>query len=236
MIAGKTILAVIPARGGSKRIPRKNVRVLAGKPLIAWTIEEARKSKYIDKLILSSDDLETISISKQYGCQVPFVRPAELARDDTPGADVALHAIERCPGYSFVLLLQPTSPLRTVRHIDSIIEAVRADQAKCMVSLSVPDSHPMWMFHIDERKRLLPLQRAQIPSCRQQLSTLYTLNGALYIASSTWLQRKRTFLTAETQGFYMEPEASLDIDTNLDFFICECLLKTKKNGHVDPKM
>lgn len=121
-----TFLAVIPARGGSKGIPRKNIREIAGKPLIAWSIEEAKKSKYITKLILSSDDKEIIDVAKQYGCEAPFVRPKALAADETPGVDPILHAIEQCPGYDYVVVLQPTSPLRTVENIDGAIEMLLA--------------------------------------------------------------------------------------------------------------
>ncbi len=122
MIDEKKILAVIPARGGSKGVPRKNIRDLAGKPLIAWTIEAAKKSKYIDRLILSSEDPEIIAVAKSYGCEVPFVRKIELAQDDTPGIEVVLDAVQRCLGYTHVLLLQPTSPFRTHKHIDDLIE------------------------------------------------------------------------------------------------------------------
>lgn len=116
-----TFLAIIPARGGSKGVPRKNIRNLAGKPLIAWTIEEAKKSKYINRVILSSDDNEIIEIAKNYNCEVPFVRPKNIAEDNTPGIDPVLHAIKQCPGYDYVVLLQPTSPLRTVEDIDGCI-------------------------------------------------------------------------------------------------------------------
>ncbi|MCG6881383.1 MAG: acylneuraminate cytidylyltransferase family protein [Deltaproteobacteria bacterium] len=230
MIDGKTVLAVIPARGGSKGIPRKNIRNLAGKPLIAWTIEEARKSRYIDRLILSSDDSEIMAVSKKFGCQVSFVRPAELAQDDTSGTEVVLHAIDKCPGYSFVLLLQPTSPFRTVGHIDSLIETARAERANCMVSVTSPSKHPMWMFRLDKKNRLVPFCEGPPPMCRQELPAVYALNGALYFACSRWLKEKRTFLTAETRGFYMKPEASMDIDTELDFFLSECLLKREKRS------
>ena len=115
-------IVIIPARGGSKGVPRKNIRELAGKPLIAWTIEAAKKSKYIDRLILSSEDPEIIEVAKAFDCEVPFVRPFELAQDDTPGIEVVLDAVKRCPGYTHVLLLQPTSPFRTHKHIDAFIE------------------------------------------------------------------------------------------------------------------
>nr|HPK54819.1 acylneuraminate cytidylyltransferase family protein [Smithellaceae bacterium] len=115
MIQGKTVLAIIPARGGSKGIPRKNITNLAGKPLIAWTIEEAKKSKYIDRLILSSEDNEIIQVAKEWGCEVPFIRPRELAEDDTLGIEPVLHALNTIKKkYDYVVLLQPTSPLRSV--------------------------------------------------------------------------------------------------------------------------
>jgi len=123
MINNKTILTIIPARGGSKGVKRKNVRNLAGKPLIAWTIEAAKNSKYLDRVVLSSEDKEIIKIAKEYGCEVPFVRSKELAKDDTPGIDVVLHALNMIrERYNYVVLLQPTSPLRTECHIDECIE------------------------------------------------------------------------------------------------------------------
>lgn len=141
------ILAIIPARGGSKGVPRKNIRELAGKPLIAWTIEEAKKSKYIDRLILSTEDDEIIEVAKQYGCEVPFKRPIELAQDDTPGIDPVLHAIEQCPGYDYVVLLQPTSPLRTVDDIDGCIEQLlSSDGTNFCVSVTEPEKSPYWMY------------------------------------------------------------------------------------------
>ncbi|MEH2097772.1 acylneuraminate cytidylyltransferase family protein, partial [Nostoc sp.] len=121
MIHGKKVLAIIPARGGSKAVPRKNIREIGGKPLIAWTIEEAKKSQYIDRLILSSEDDEIISIAQKWGCEIAFKRPVELAQDDTPGIAPVLHALNQLPIYDYVVLLQPTSPLRQVIDIDGCI-------------------------------------------------------------------------------------------------------------------
>src|ERR1039458_650454 len=118
MINDKTVLGVVPARGGSKGVPRKNIRMAAGKPLIAWTIEKALKSQYIDRLVLSSEDLEIMEVALRYGCDVPFRRPVELASDDTPGIAPVLHVLEKLPGYSYVALLQPTSPSRAAEDID----------------------------------------------------------------------------------------------------------------------
>lgn len=121
MINGKKVLAIIPARGGSKGIPKKNIKPLNGKPLIAWTIEEAKKSVYIDKLIVSTDCEEILEVAKEFGAEVPFKRPAELAQDDTPSVELILHAIDYLSGYDYITLLQPTSPLRVVKDIDQCI-------------------------------------------------------------------------------------------------------------------
>ena len=115
------VLGLIPARGKSKGIPRKNIKNLCGKPLIAWTIEESLKSKKLDNVVVSTDDEEIADIAQKYGADVPFMRPAELAGDSTSGIDTVLHAIDELPDFDSVLLLQPTSPLRTSTDIDSII-------------------------------------------------------------------------------------------------------------------
>jgi CMP-N,N'-diacetyllegionaminic acid synthase len=122
MIGERKVLGLIPARGGSKGVARKNIREVRGKPLIAWTIEEARRSIYLDRLVLSSEDTEIMEIARSFGCEVPFRRPEELAADDTPGIDPVLHALRELPGFDYVALLQPTSPLRTAEDIDGCIE------------------------------------------------------------------------------------------------------------------
>ena len=221
MIGKNKILAVITARGGSKGVLYKNIRDLAGKPLIAWTIEEAKKSKYIDRLILSSDDQKIIDVAKNYDCEVPFVRPAELAQDDSSGNDVILHAIKQCPGFTHVIRLQPTSPLRTVGHIDSFIEQFQEPDLNCSISVTTPDKHPMWMFTMADNNRLCPFFKGDIPTNRQELPPAYAVNGALYMASIQWFRQNKTFLTSETKGFYMMPEESLDIDSEMDFAACE---------------
>jgi CMP-N,N'-diacetyllegionaminic acid synthase len=136
MFEGKTILAIVPARGGSKGVPRKNIRLLAGKPLIAWTIDEAKKSRYIDRLILSSEDDEIIEVAREFGCEIPFKRPDELAQDDTPGIESVIHAINTLEEkYDFVVLLQPTSPLRTVEDIDGLYSPLHNNRITCLCLL-----------------------------------------------------------------------------------------------------
>ncbi|MEK4406559.1 acylneuraminate cytidylyltransferase family protein [Sporosarcina sp. FSL K6-6792] len=226
MINKKRVLAIIPARGGSKGVPRKNVRLLSGKPLIAWTIEEAKKSKYIDRLILSSDDQEIIETAKTYGCEAPFVRPNNLAKDSTLGIDPVLHALEGIPGYDYVVLLQPTSPLRLAKDIDGCIERLTETSSHACVSVTYPDSSPYWMYTMNEKGTLQPLIKQKgISTRRQDLPMVYALNGAVYVAGIEWLKMRQSFLTEETAAFVMPRERSYDIDTEEDFMWCDWVLK-----------
>ncbi|WP_018132198.1 acylneuraminate cytidylyltransferase family protein [Effusibacillus pohliae] len=229
MIEGKTVLAIIPARGGSKGVPRKNIRCVAGKPLVAWTIEEAKKSKYIDRLILSSEDPEIISIAREWGCEVPFVRPYELAQDDTPGIEPVLHAMQVLPEeYDYVVLLQPTSPLRTAQDIDGCIERCIQQSANACVTLTESEKSPCWMYVLENDHRMTPLLVTETaPTRRQDAAKVYVLNGAVYVAKSDWLLKQRTFLTYETVGYLMPKERSLDIDTEFDMVLFEILTSLK---------
>jgi N-acylneuraminate cytidylyltransferase len=142
MINGLKVLAIIPARGGSKGLLGKNIRPLGEKPLLAWTIETARQSRYIDRLVLSSEDAEIIRIARAWDCEVPFVRPAELSRDETPGILPILHALARLPGYDLVVKLQPTSPLRSADDIDACIERCSRSDVPACVSVVEPVQSP----------------------------------------------------------------------------------------------
>lgn len=219
-----SILAIIPARGGSKGIPRKNIKKLAGKPLIAWTIEEAKKSKYITRLILSSDDDEIIEIAKKYGCEVPFKRPKEIAQDQTSGMEPVLHAIQQCPGYDYVLLLQPTSPFRTIEDIDNCIDKVIKNNYSFCVSVTESKETPYWMYTVDSTDVMLPLMKNS-PATRQELSKTYSLNGALYIAKTTDFIKEKKFINDTTVPFIMSQSHSYDIDEPIDFKICNFLME-----------
>lgn len=223
------ILAVIPARGGSKGVPRKNIKELAGKPLIAWTIEEAKKSKYIDRLILSSEDDEIINVAKHFGCEVPFKRPIELAEDDTPGINPVIHAIMQCPGYDYVVLLQPTSPLRTVEDIDGCIEKIVSNEAPFCVSVTEPEKSPYWMYTLEKDKMKPLLPQDKLIARRQELPKSFALNGAVYVAEINKLLKEKSFLTKETVAYIMSQERSFDIDTIIDFKICESLIGNNSN-------
>ena len=231
MINGKSVLAIIPARGGSKGVPRKNIKEVGGKPLIAWTIEEAKKSKYIDRLILSSENDEIIAVARQWGCEVPFVRPSELARDDTPGIEPVLHAIEAIPEkYDYVVLLQPTSPLRKAEDIDGCIERCIQSEAPACVSVTEPNHNPFWMFTIDSGGQLNPFMQERLIARRQDLQKVYALNGAIYVAKREWLEKNRNFISRETLAYVMGRERSLDIDSEHDVVVFTCLISRCFSG------
>ena len=221
------VLGLIPARGGSKGIPRKNIKVIAGKPLIAWTIESALKSRLLAAVVVSTDDVEIGEVARRYGAETPFVRPAELARDDTPGVEPVLHALEALPEFDAVLLMQPTSPLRTSDDIDDCIRLAETIDASCVVSVTESSQHPYWMYCLDAEQRLQPLIAARQVTRRQELPVVYSANGALYFAHREWLQRQRTFIAADTCGYVMPIERSVDLDSPLDWKLAELLLKEK---------
>lgn len=219
------ILGLIPARGGSKGIPRKNIRPIAGRPLIAWTIEAARMSERLDRLVVSTDDEEIAAVAREHGAETPFLRPAELARDDTPGVDPVLHALQALPGYDGVLLLQPTSPLRSATDIADCLDLAARLEAACVVSVCAPEKHPHWMYRLDDRQRLRPLLDGPAITRRQDLPPVFAANGALYFARTGWLQQHRTFITPDTAAFVMPPERSVDLDNPLDWKFADMLLK-----------
>lgn len=226
MIQNHTVLAIIPARGGSKGIPRKNLKMLAGKPLIAWTIEAALQSHYIDRLIVSSEDVEIIKAARAWGCEAPFTRPAELARDDTPGIAPVLHAVNTIKEkYDYILLLQPTSPLRTGEDIDTCLSYCLQEQAPACISVSEVRQSPYWMYTLNQDKRLRPLMQAGWSIIRRQdLHPVYMPNGAVYVVRREYLLARETFLTEKTLAYVMPPERSWDIDDETDFRICELIL------------
>lgn len=232
MYKGKRILATISARGGSKGVPGKNIRELGGLPLIAWTIREARRSALIDRLVVSSDDEGILAVARAHGAQTPFVRPAELARDDTPGVAPVLHAVAalKPEAYDYVVLLQPTSPLRTVEDIDGCITACLDGDGRgghpCMLTVTEAEKSPYFMFTLDAGGRMAPvIEQQSYFTRRQDLPRVFAPNGAVYVADCAWLASTGSYLTPETRGYEMPRERAWDIDEALDFDICELLLK-----------
>ncbi|RLC16082.1 MAG: acylneuraminate cytidylyltransferase family protein [Deltaproteobacteria bacterium] len=231
MFKNKKILAIIPARGGSKGVPGKNIKLAGGKPLIAWIIEAAKSSIYIDRLMLSSDDNQIISVAKNYGCEVPFVRPSDLAQDDSSASDAILHALNEISGYDYVMLLQSTSPLTIVKDIDGCIESCIGSNVKSTISVTEPDKSPYWMFSMGKDKRLAPvLGEKYLRRPRQELPIVYIPTGAIYIAEIEWFLKNKSFYSDSTSGYIIPQDRSLDIDTRLDFKIFETIVNNKSNS------
>lgn len=226
------ILGIIPARGGSKGVPRKNIREVGGKPLIAWTIEEAQQSRYIHRLVVSSDDDEILDVSAKYGCET-LKRPTELAQDDTPSYDVVAHALQQDRSCTHVVLLQPTSPLRIRDDIDRCIETCLDRDAPACVSVCEAEIKPYLMYTINGDGCLAPVFRREAAEyTRRQLAPkVYVLNGAVYVARTDWYLRNKTFVTDETASYIMPNERSIDIDTPFQLeFADYWIRREKRNG------
>ncbi|MFI5447148.1 cytidylyltransferase domain-containing protein [Polaromonas sp. UC242_47] len=217
--------ALIPARGGSKGIPRKNIKLIAGKPLIVWTIEAALRSSLLSAVVVSTDDPEIADVARRAGAQVPFMRPSELALDQTPGLDPVLHALDQLPQYDSVLLLQPTSPLRTTEDIDACLRLAMQQHARSAVSVSEADTHPYWTYRLTKDQALSRFVDAEPIARRQDLPQAFALNGALYFADANWLRSSGTLVGPETLAYVMAKERSVDVDTPLDWKMAELLLK-----------
>jgi N-acylneuraminate cytidylyltransferase len=223
-----SVLAVIPARGGSKGIPRKNIRELGGKPLIAWTIHAARSARTITRAVVSTDDQEIAQVARLWGADVPFLRPAELATDSAAGVAVAVHAAGALSGFEWVVLLQPTSPLRVAADIDGIIQHCKSVGAPAAVSVCASPIFPEWMFRMGVRSLLSPVVKTEPEQKpRQELAPTFVLNGALYLARIDWLIGSRSFVTEETVGYEMPFDRSVDIDTLADWAEAESLIGRK---------
>lgn len=215
------LLALITARGGSKGLPRKNILPVGGKPLIAWTISAAKDADCVDHVVLSSDDDEIMEVASRWGCEVPFRRPPELASDTATSIDVVLHAIDQVPGYDYVILLQPTSPLRTSQDIDSAFKLMRSSGAPSCVSVCEAEQSPYWMYRLKDNGRLENIiPKSPGVTRRQDLPLIYVLNGAIYIAKVEWLRSSKSFLSEETIAYLMPIDRSVDIDNaeDLEFF------------------
>lgn len=216
------IVGLVTARGGSKRLPRKNVLPIGGKPMIAWTIEAARQSTGLRRVIVSTDDEEIARVSRRYGADVPFIRPIELALDDSDHVAVVEHALDWLEEHegvepAYVLLLQPTSPLRTAEDIDACISIARQSDPPAVVSMSTMSSHAYRLGEGGLLERAL-----DGGDSRPQL---VAPNGAVYCNRVDSLRVERTFIPAGALGYVMPRERSLDIDTDWDFELAEAALR-----------
>lgn len=226
-------LTIIPARGGSKGLPGKNIRLLHGKPLIAYSIEASLKSKYRSEVIVSTDSVEIAEVSKSFGAQVPFMRPSHLSGDEAKTVDVLKHAVECYEQHlgkelSYVMLLQPTSPLRLSTDIDQAVEQFISCEADSLQSVCPAEVHP-YLLRTFEDDQLLPYIQDQPHLRRQDLKEMYALNGAIYIVKRKVLMEEDKLVGQSNTGYIMPRERSIDIDDLLDFEMAEFLLQRPSN-------
>ena len=231
MFKGKSVLAIIPARGGSRRLPGKNIKSLGGKPLIAWTIEAARNSSYLDRIILSSDDVEIIKVAQTWKCEVPFIRPAELASSSAKSEDVVRHALSFfSEKYDYFLLLQPTSPFRTSDDIDAAIELCIDNGCSSVVSMCRVSENPQWMCNLHADRTFSYACKVSMPD-----ENLYIFNGAIYLVDCKKFLATGMLEFQDTKIYVMNREQSVDIDTLDDFQYADFLLRKKNAMKVDIK-
>jgi len=231
------MLAIIPARGGSKGVPKKNIKPLAGKPLILWTIDAALKSKQIDKIIVSTDDEEIVAVCQGTGVEIPFMRPKELAQGSSLAIDNYIYTIERlnrefnCNYEEFVVLL-PTVPLRTSEDIDKAVELFSQKNAESVIS-STTLHHPFeWVFSINDDGIIQRNNEIDIKKMmnRQESKHVYIPNGAVYVFKYSLLKEKNSYYSDKTYAYVMPPERSVDIDTEIDFKFAEYLIGQRVSG------
>jgi N-acylneuraminate cytidylyltransferase/CMP-N,N'-diacetyllegionaminic acid synthase len=227
----KKILGIIPARAGSKGIPGKNIKPLAGKPLIIHTIKAALASGVFDFLLVSTDGEDIAEASLSAGAEVPFLRPAELATDSAKSSDVLRHAMAWCESrgkkFDWVAILQPTSPLRSSEDIINSCKLMIERQAKAVVSVC-ETAHHSWLINtLPDDHCLEHFIRPEANQIRQQLPVFYLLNGAIYLIQWDYFLKNDSFYGPQTYAYIMPKERSVDIDTPLDFALAEVLLADK---------
>lgn len=238
MINGKKVLAYIPARSGSKGIKDKNIIDVCGKPLIAYSIGAARKSKYVDRVIVSTDSAQYAEIAKEYGAEVPFLRPSELATDSSPEMETTLHLMQWMEenskdldkNFSIIIRLQPTSPLRTLDDIDKGLELFESKKADTIVSVTECPVIPLWMNTLPENLSMHNFISPEIRlKNRQDFPPYYQLNGAIFIARWDFIKQNKSWYSPESYALIMPSRRSVDIDNLFDLeFVC-FLMEKKEN-------
>ncbi len=233
------MLGLITARGGSKSIPRKNIRLLADKPLIAWTIAAALESNKLSRVIVSTDDQEIAQVAQEWGAEVPFLRPEELAKDDSPHMDAIIHAVEWLIAHEnyrpdYVMLLQPTSPLRSAEDIEAAIHLAIEKTAEGVISVCKTHHHPHLMTRTAPDGTLVDfISGAPEPGTssirRQDLPPAYFINGAIYLTQCKVLMEKRTLLPAHTFPYIMPQKRSLQIDDPWDLYLVDMIIRDELN-------
>jgi CMP-N,N'-diacetyllegionaminic acid synthase len=222
------ILTLIPARGGSKRLPGKNIKPLGGKPLINWTIEAANRIPEICDILVSTDDTEIAAIAKAAGAFVPWLRPSELATDKATSVDVALHALDwyenEFGSVDGLLLLQPTSPFRRTSTIEKGIELFKNHNFQPVLGVSKSESHPYWSFRQEGEYLIHFLTNMDSGMRSQDLPLIFTTNGVLYLVSPHDLRRNKSFSGEKTVPLHISSQKErLDIDSKWDFHLASLL-------------
>lgn len=227
MIQSKSVLAVITARGGSKRVRGKNIRVIAGRPMIAWAIEAAAAATTVDRAVVSTDDEEIAATARAHGGDVPFMRPAELASDTARVEDSLIHALESLErSFDYLVLLPPTSPMVTGADIDGCVEACVRAQAPAAVTVCRMHPHPFYAHHIDESGTLSRLHPEGARYYRNQdMPQFVTPNGAVLVAEVGRFLDSPGFFVDGTVGYRMPEERSLDVNTEFDLTIVDAVMR-----------
>lgn len=231
MIEGKKVLAIIPARKGSKGLPGKNIKLLCGKPLVSWTIEKALLSNYIDELIISTDCKKIAKIAEKLGCKVPFLRPKSLSDDKTPMYKVILHALKYYEKknifFDIIVLLEPTSPLRENNDIDKMLEKLckNYDKFDSIISIGKVEEHPSLMKRLSGENILPYCENLDIKSRRQDNNPAYFPYGVAYISKVKSFKKKKTFYTNKTTFYEIKRYQNYEIDSIYDFLAVENIMK-----------
>jgi len=234
LINGKNVLAVIPARGGSKGLPGKNIKELCGKPLIAWTILRGNESEYIDELVVSTDSQEIADISLEYGGNVPFMRPAEYSSDTAATLCVVEHALdyyltEKCVAFEYLVLLEPTSPLREAGDIDRMIEKLEllSSDYDSIVSVGEVNEHPSLMKKVEMGSVTPFCDDLPQTTRRQDNDSAYFPYGVAYISKVNSLINEKTFYTERCLSYKIKRYQNYEIDDIYDFYCIESIMKKK---------
>lgn len=238
MINRKKVLAIIPARGGSKGLPGKNIRLVCGKPLIAWSIEQARACSEIDSVIVSTDSMEIADVAKSFGADVPFLRPEHLSGDTASSIDVVLHTIdymaEHGSEYDLVVLLEPTSPLREASDISGAIShLLQTSGAESVVGVSQVESlHPSFLYKM-KNGMLSPYLGEQPNNVRRQdIEDLYFLEGSVYVSYTDALIARKSFYHEATAPWIVPRYKSFEVDELVDLIAVEAIINARLDGKV----
>ena len=229
------VIGIIPARGGSKGVKKKNIRVVAGEPLIAYAIRTAKESTKLDYFVVTTDDPEIAEVAKQYGAPV-IMRPKELAKDNTPMVPVVIHALEEVEkesegDFDIVVLLQPTSPIRRGVDVDDVIKLFEDSDVECVVSVcDVADMHPARMYRLTSSGFIVPFWPEFESLRRQDLPKVYYRNGTIYAIRTDVLKEQKTFMCNKKKAYIMPAKWMVNIDSERDLLIADVMVKLWKEG------